>query len=211
MTNKKYSQLGQDHWVLKHVNKTDGIFIDIGAHDGIELSNTYLLEQMGWTGICVEPNRKSYQKLKNNRNCILDDRAVYSKSGITLKFSENIDPTMSGLTPYGLQEVLTISLNDLCEQNNISQIDYISLDVEGAELEILQAFNFNKYKVKCWTIEHNLYSNGNLQNFGSIMQILLGHNYLVKSHDWDFFAVLDDIEPEFYMNYEPINKEKNNG
>ena len=59
------SQLGQDLTVLKfYNNKRDGYFIEIGASDGIKLSNTYLLEsQYGWKGICVEPIPNNYNKL----------------------------------------------------------------------------------------------------------------------------------------------------
>ena len=207
MTNKKYSQLGQDHWVLKHVNKAQGTYVEIGAHDGIELSNTYLLEQMGWIGLCVEPNQKSFKKLVKNRNCLLDNRAVLHKSNLMLKFNETEDASMSQLNE-GLSVVKTVSLNDLLDEHNIHHVDYISLDVEGFEYDILSTFDFNKYKVKCWTIEHNVYSTKDWANYGGILHKLLSNNYLVKSHDRDFFAVLDDIEPEFYMNYEPINKEK---
>lgn len=63
-----YSQAGQDLWVLQTAGNK-GFFVDIGAHDGIESSNTYALEKHGWTGICVEPNPVSFAALRNNRSC----------------------------------------------------------------------------------------------------------------------------------------------
>jgi len=63
-----YSQLNQDLWVLDTLkHKRNGIFVDVGAFDGINLSNTYLLEkEHGWNGICIEANSESFKKLKSS-------------------------------------------------------------------------------------------------------------------------------------------------
>lgn len=61
-----YSQAGQDKYLIENIykNKEKGFFIDIGAHDGITYSNTYYLEkELGWSGICIEPNPKIYKQL----------------------------------------------------------------------------------------------------------------------------------------------------
>jgi len=71
-----FSQLGQDLWVLNKLNhKQNGFFIEIGAHNGIDLSNTYLMEtEYSWKGICVECNKNIIQELKKNRNCHVCDK-----------------------------------------------------------------------------------------------------------------------------------------
>ena len=80
-----YSQLGQDVEVLKKYSK--GYYIEIGASDGIELSNTYLLEKNGWEGICIEPIPAKYEKLVKNRKAICYNKAVYHTSDLEVVFS----------------------------------------------------------------------------------------------------------------------------
>jgi len=90
--------------------------------------------------------------------------------------------------------VETISVNTLLEKYNAPNvIDYISLDIEGLEFDILQSFDFNKYKVLTWTVEHNLVNTQeSINNFFNILYLLLSKNYSVKSNKWDIFAFLDE-------------------
>ena len=167
-----YSQLEQDLEVIKfYNNKKNGYFIEIGASDGIKLSNTYLLEtKFDWTGICVEPLPNKIDALKKNRpNSICINKAVYSTSGLYIPFSiSNENDLLSGISDYitCFKKVVnsnkkdinveTITLNDILEQNNSPLIiDYLSLDTEGTEFEILKSINFNKYMFGIMHIEHN--------------------------------------------------------
>jgi hypothetical protein len=89
-----YSQLGQDLEVINYYNNKDnGFFVEIGASNGIELSNTYLLEkQYKWKGICCEPIPKRFAELVINRpNSICFNEAVYNQSGLTLNFDISND------------------------------------------------------------------------------------------------------------------------
>tara|TARA_B100000029_G_C17409315_1_gene900106 strand:- start:178 stop:876 length:699 start_codon:yes stop_codon:yes gene_type:complete len=164
------SQLSQDLFVLYFTEaKKNGFFLEIGACDGFRLSNTLFLERYGWNGIISEPLILWHKKIKN-RKCIISKKAVYNKSGLKLMF-ENVEdyPELSGLK-QNLEEdnnhflrkksvtteVETISLNELIEQNTSQKnIDYISIDTEGSEYEILKNFNFKKFNVEIFTIEHN--------------------------------------------------------
>ena len=94
-----YSQFGQDIDVLEYLNyKENGYFIEVGAYDGIELSNTYLLEKKyNWEGLCIEPQEYFYQKLKDNRNCHNDNSLIYSVEGKILDFSDSKNG-LSGIT-----------------------------------------------------------------------------------------------------------------
>jgi FkbM family methyltransferase len=164
-----YSQIGQENWVLENLKyKTGGFFLEAGACDGIDLSNTYFLEKKyGWNGICAEPNPNFYNNLVKNRSCITTDLCLYSKSDEEKQFSFNDglgglvehfnEPTRTyGRTHSRMGLVKTITMTDLFDKYNApSVIDYISLDTEGTELEILKTFDFNKYKVLYFTIEHN--------------------------------------------------------
>lgn len=167
-----YSQLGQDLEVLKfYNNKKNGFFIEIGASDGIELSNTYLLEQKyNWNGICVEPLPDKFKLLCNNRpNSLCYDKAVYNESNIDVIFdiannydllsgiSDNIDCHKNKVNSNKTQIIVnTTSLNDLLEKSNAPLIiDYLSLDTEGSEFEILKSVDFNKYIFGLIDVEHN--------------------------------------------------------
>jgi FkbM family methyltransferase len=168
-----YSQLGQDLVVINfYNNKQHGFFIEIGASDGITLSNTYLLEtKYKWRGICCEPIPNNFNKLVHNRpNSICYDKAVYNNSGLTVNFdiannydllsgiSENIDSRHKSNVDSNKTtiQVQTISLLDVLQNANApSFIEYMSLDTEGSEFEILKNFDFEKYTFGLIDVEHN--------------------------------------------------------
>jgi FkbM family methyltransferase len=164
--------MGQDLEVLKfYKNKKEGFFIEIGASDGIELSNTYLLEkEYNWRGICVEPIPKNYEKLVINRpNSFCCDRAVYNESDKEVVFdiannydllsgiSEHIDCHKPCVDANKTQIIVkTITFNDLLEKYNSPLfIDYLSLDTEGSELDILKSVDLQKYTFGLIDVEHN--------------------------------------------------------
>ena len=172
---KNFSQANQDLFVLyfTHYAGKKGFYVEIGAGDGVKISNTYLLEKVDWQGIIVDPVDYNSENIKL-RKCIKDKRAVYSKSGLKLPFlavESNPEYTLQGENFSGILEhigdyskafrnkiidVETVSLNDLLEQYNApNKIDYISIDTEGSEFEIIKNFDFNKYDVEIFTIEHN--------------------------------------------------------
>lgn len=166
------SQLGQDINVVNfYKEKPNGFFIEIGANDGVLLSNTFLLEKhYGWTGICAEPIPSSYKKLVINReNSKCCDSAVYSESGLVLVFDiSKVNDLLSGISVdidchkktvdsnKTSIHVNTISLLDLLKKYDAPKfIEYMSIDTEGSEYEILKTFNFNEYTFGLIDIEHN--------------------------------------------------------
>lgn len=170
MPNSK-SQLSQDLFVLQCLqSKRAGFFVEFGAADGINLSNSYLLEkEYEWKGIVAEPAKIWQQKLKENRNCIIENKCIWKKSGVFLPFIETNLPELSTINHFSdsdyqrdkrkdkiTYEVETLSLNDLLLIHNAPfEIDYLSIDTEGSESEILQSFDFSKYHIKIVTVEHN--------------------------------------------------------
>jgi FkbM family methyltransferase len=163
------SQFRQDLFVLSTLNfKTSGYFVEFGATDGVHLSNTLLLErEFEWTGILAEPALRWHDALRHNRNCKIDARCVWNKTGATLKFHEAEDSEFSAIDRYSRTgrnankngrdySVDSISLMDLLDEHLAPRrIDYLSMDTEGSEYEILSAFNFDKYDIRIVTIEHN--------------------------------------------------------
>ena len=166
-----HSQLFQDLLVLFLLKeKRNGYFVEFGATDGIKLSNTFLLEdKFGWRGVVAEPARCWHRELTRNRTCSVDFRCVWSRSGETLEFNETAEAelstieTLSGLDMHASlrrdgkhYSVETISLSDLLRSHRApSEIDYLSIDTEGAEFIILDAFFPSQYSIGVITVEHN--------------------------------------------------------
>lgn len=161
------AQLRQDLFALTQNNfKHNGFFVEFGSVDGLYLSNTLLLEQRyGWRGILAEPCRSSHPQLLLNRpNLAIDSRCVWVTSGETINFNENIDSALSGIVDRGIQgvennqqyPVSTVSLADLLLEHNAPvNIDFLSIDTEGTEWEIIRKFDFSTYEIRVVCIEHN--------------------------------------------------------
>jgi FkbM family methyltransferase len=165
------SQLSQDIFVLSETGfKRGGYFVEFGGTDGLWFSNSHLLEKkFGWDGIISEPAKIWHEALVNNRDCHIDFDCVWSKTGETLEFNEVSAAELSTIDSFsGSDEhaearitghkynVNTISLVDLLKKYDApKEIDYLSIDTEGSEYEILSAFDFDAYKIKVITCEHN--------------------------------------------------------
>ena len=160
------SQLNQELFVQIALGwKTSGYFVEFGATDGIEGSNTKCLEEdFDWDGILAEPAEIWYPDLYKNRKAKIAKNCVWKKSGEILDFIEadvtstlaSIGEGNSALSQKRVIKVESITLNDLLEKNSAPHtIDYLSIDTEGSEYEILEKFDFKKYKIKVITVEHN--------------------------------------------------------
>lgn len=184
-SNLQMSQIKQDLFVLFVTEmKKNGFFVEFGACDGVELTNTLTLEKnFEWSGILSEPCAFWHEDLFKNRNCFINTDAVWSLTGEKILFNQVEElKTISNINLYQPQdgfidvrlkdtntryEVNTISLLDLLSSFNASKIiDYMSIDTEGSEFDIIKNFDFDKYDVKIITIEHNhTIMKGNIYNF----------------------------------------------
>ena len=154
--------------------KPSGYFVDIGAFDGVEISNTYALEQLGWQGICVEPIPEIYRLLQQNRKCHSYNVAISSATGSTADFLKvsklqglsGLDQQMperirQGLQLQGLEiERTTVNIMTFDElmknHGDIHYIDFLSIDVEGGELDVLATIDFDRFQFGLITIENNV-------------------------------------------------------
>ena len=173
-----HSQLFQDLFVLfKLGNKRKGRFLEFGATNGKELSNSYLLEKnFEWEGVLAEPSPQWKKSLKENRpRTKIINECIYSESGTMIDFFVSKKGVLSTINEFResdiesipgntkarneegyLVKVPTISLNDVFIKHfNGEKIDYMSVDTEGSELLILSKFDFEKYGPKIITVEHN--------------------------------------------------------
>lgn len=151
-------------------NKKVGFFVEFGATNGVDLSNTYYLEKhLGWSGLLAEPSKFWHEELFKNRSCTIVDKCVWHASGLELLFNETPIKELSTLDAFSNSDthsveraggvkytVETISLTDLLRQNHApKQIDYLSVDTEGSEYDILAEFCFEEYSIASLSVEHN--------------------------------------------------------
>ena len=200
------SQIAQDLFVLSELNfKRGGFFVEFGATNGIDLSNTFLLEnKYDWTGILSEPAKEWHNDLSKNRQVYIDKNCVWSSSNENLMFNQigelsTVDlfsdsDSHAQTRKYGNRyQVKTISLEELLDKYDApSVIDYLSIDTEGSEFEILSSFNFEKYKFRIITCEHNY-----TPNREKIYSLLKEKGYVRKyteiSKFDDWFVFKEDI------------------
>lgn len=185
------SQFGQDIFVLLETSfKNGGYFVEFGAANGVDLSNTYLLEKrFGWKGILAEPARVWHEDLRRHRDAVVDHDCVWRESGQKLNFTMADQAGLSTISQFwecdhhhdrresGVSyEVSTISLQDLLIRHNAPRkIDYLSIDTEGSEYEILRGFDFDAYDISIITCEHN-FTNERVK----IHELLTGKGYVRK-------------------------------
>ena len=168
-----YQDVFADFFISRTYNKT---FLEFGATDGLDLSNTYLLENYSnWKGVLGEPDPQWFQQLRKNRpNSKIFTECVWEKSNEEVEFLSSDNGFLSTISSFRYSDkdmydntelrnksfkkinLKTISLNDLIKRefNEISP-SYISVDTEGSEYEILKNFDFNRYKPILFTVEHN--------------------------------------------------------
>ena len=183
--NEKYfSQAGQDKFIKDFFFKNikNGFFVEIGAFDGIQGSNCYHFERfLNWDGIALEPSRIQFQKLKKNRKCKLLNEAVSHE----IKEVEFIEVTegltqMSGINGNSYKRNLDIiSKNQRSKTQSINlktiifeqavpkniNVDYLSIDIEGGEIDLLNSINFDNYNIKVISVENNVPAELNFKDF----------------------------------------------
>ena len=164
------SQLHQDLFVISELNfKRNGFFVEFGATNGIDISNSLLLEtEFGWTGILAEPARFWHEDIKRNRAAFIEEKCVWVDSTSKLVFNETANPELSTIAAFsdlGMHSqsrkagkeysVDTISLIDLLVKYKAPKyIDYLSIDTEGSEYSILSSFDFDRFTFGVITCEH---------------------------------------------------------
>lgn len=145
-----HSQWGEDRWLAEHYQlPTHGVFVDIGAGDGARGSNSLYFERRGWRGLCVDADPRNHQRLRQ-RCCAVETCAVSTTPGLWPFGMYAHKPSWSGLQRRGTdyQEILVACrpLEDLLDQWCIDQIDLLSIDVEGTELDVWDSFDHTRHR-----------------------------------------------------------------
>jgi FkbM family methyltransferase len=207
-----HSQFNQDKFVENIFgNHKNGIFVDVGAHDGVSINNTLFFEEThNWTGINIEPIFSVYEKLKENRpNCINVNCAVDIKDGYaTFISNRGYTEMISGLKEHydkrhyerllreiyieggETQEIVvkTRRLESIFDEFKIKHINYLSIDVEGAEGAVIRSINFEKVVIDVIGFENNYQDTSKL-----IINFLIDKNYRLVHNSGDIFMIRNDF------------------
>lgn len=174
-SNVYFSQAGQDRIVDNAMQaKRDGVFVDVGGYDGVTGSNSLFFEMFrGWSGILIEPSPTQLRMAKAVRQCPCLGYAVAGTAGEAefLEVTQGFTQMSGFLDSYEAKlleqvrgnprhkEVMhtlkKMPLNEILAEQKIEQVDFMSLDVEGGEMDILENFDFDAVDVAIWTIENN--------------------------------------------------------
>jgi len=157
------SEIGQDKWVIFKMfpGVTNGFFLDVGSGHGTIGSNTKALEERGWTGICIDP----FPTAMEGRTCRMEKVVVSSVAGQTVKFhthaglggiADTLGKWKEEASKSPVVEFTTTTLGEVLERAQAPPfIHFMSLDIEGGELEALKGIPFDKYHFGAMAIEHN--------------------------------------------------------
>jgi FkbM family methyltransferase len=203
-----YSQINQDRILNEEVfcGMRNGVFVDVGAHDGISFSNTLMFErELGWTGMCIEPNPDVFPRLIENRSAICLEIAIAKHKGKLPFVKVGGRPQMlSGLyqsmdfrhrdrieretkehnTSHSVLDVNVRPLASVLSEHGISEIHYLSVDTEGNEADILASIDFDAVNIHVITAEAN-YNEAR----DKIDATLFRRFDLIGQHDQDLYFI----------------------
>lgn len=165
-----YSQFREDR-LLEQIfkDKDAGTCVEVGAHDGVTGSNTYLFEKKGWRCVLVEPVPELCERMRRFRTGIVVNCAASSMPGETTFFVSESVESWSALHLTESQQarittgeatvreitVLKRKLDDILDEARVSAVDFVSIDVEGHELEVLKGFSIEKFRPRIIIVEDN--------------------------------------------------------
>jgi len=189
---KNFSQSNEEDFIKEYFKNKKGFYIDVGCHDPFRYSNTALLYKKGWSGINIDANEYSINRFKKFRKRDINIKGLVSNFKKKVKYYHFSDHALNGVVDDERLEVLknnkykilkiehleTISLNEILKKTNIlKNIDFLTIDVEGNEINVLKSIDLIKYNVRLIMVEQN-------NNSKLLEDYLLKFNYkLLKTID----------------------------
>ena len=189
-----YSQFGEDRHIFEYFKKSDGVFVEIGAFHPVQLSQTFLLEQQGWSGVPIEPLPDLASLLRSTRprsrvfECAVSSPALSGTA--TMHRGEN--DSLASLKPEAGGEQITVTtrtLDEILHEANLPKIDFLSMDVEGFEMEVFSGFDLKRWQPSLILLEdhvHDLRKHRHMLKHGYKLVNRLGCNnwYVPASQVW---------------------------
>jgi FkbM family methyltransferase len=195
---RSYSQSRQDAYLYQKYfqGKNDGVFVEVGAHDGVTYSNTLLFEKLGWKGVLIEPIPEVFDKLVKNRKGTCINKCAYSHNGeVEFNLNKGYSEMLSGVRDCyderhykrlqseqlrlgGETQIIKCKcckLTDELTTLKIGHVDLLSIDVEGGEQKVLEGLDLKAIDVRVILIEDNY-----PDRFGPIDQLLQSYGYKHK-------------------------------
>lgn len=190
--------------------KRDGIFVEVGANDPVDGSQTWLLEQNGWTGALIEPQSAHCEKLRRVRHrsqvfqvaCSTPemegeaDLFLASHDGLSTLQKQ---PDSHGVNFVGTERVKVTTLDKVLKSAGITKIDFMSLDVEGHETEVMRGLDFNKTRPALILIEdgvrdldkHRFLKS---RNYKLVKRTTINNWYVPREHDFKMSSFMEKLE-----------------
>lgn len=204
------AQFGEDLVLFDFFRESEpGFFVEAGAYDGVTFSNTYLLESVGWKGLLVEPNPSMAEICRRQRpNAIVEQAALGPdgcarrvdftaasdpRGGAPLSFvhasANHIERCRAEHCRFETYQVALVSLNSLLDSRT-DRVDFLSLDVEGMEIEALRGFDLGRFRPRVLLVElqrddRDIQVQGHLSQSGYQPAGVIGCNC--------FYASVDDV------------------
>lgn len=170
-----HAQNNEDIFIRRYFERDSGFYVDVGAHDGVQFSNTFELEKLGWRGICIEPNPDSFAKLQRNRPkaqcikgaCIASGQghgSLYIPAGTPVLGTtrQGMDAEIlrilgrEGDLHYTTIEVWQMTLEVVLQQCHAPvDFDLLSIDTEWTEGDVIRGIALDKWRPKMLVVEAN--------------------------------------------------------
>jgi FkbM family methyltransferase len=163
-----YSQNKEEEIILNHFKNFKGTFLDLGAYDGIDLSNTRALTELGWSGVCIEPNPVIFERLCDNLkafNKVIEYKFALGTENktVTMQMNDSYYSTVKqsevdrwrGAFKFESAEVQMLDFKSFLEFSKYKTFDFISIDCEGLDYEILAQINLDEVECKMVCVETN--------------------------------------------------------
>jgi FkbM family methyltransferase len=206
--NSFHSQAGQDLYVWNRFfrwSADTGVFVEFGARDGLQHSNTAFFElSLKWKGLLIEPFENRSTVLKNRPRSQVIHGIVHDKGGLTLQYSGNDGEKNTGTSKYNETvdlnapsfkfTVTSYRLKDLLMQSNLRHIDYLCVDTEGTEFEILSGFEADEFEIDVIQVESPPTRDGESSNENektSLVQVMAQKGYDLDHEFW--FGATSDL------------------
>lgn len=156
-------QFGEDTWLLDNLNiPKNGVVVDVGADQPIFGSNTYYFEKyLGWNSLCIDADERVLSKLKAKRKKVI--HCAVSDSDGTITFNQHHLAGISRVSDEGSVTVPCKTLNTIFEENDITEVTLLDIDVEGHELQVCRGLDWKKYQPKIVIIEFLSPEGGNIE------------------------------------------------